>query len=54
VKRDAWDDEDDWPKRRYTAADIPPEPKRRASIVVWMYVVAAALILFQILHFYFG
>jgi hypothetical protein len=55
-KRPGWDDEDDdWnqPRRHLRPDQIPPATAGwKPTIVEWMYVVAGALILWQILRFY--
>jgi hypothetical protein len=52
-----WDDDDDWgrPPRRIDPATLPPvKPPMRPNVVQWMYILAAVLILAQILYFYLG
>jgi hypothetical protein len=55
-KRPGWDDEDDdWnqPRRHLRPDQIPPATAGwKPTIVEWMYVVAGALILWQVLRFY--
>jgi hypothetical protein len=38
------DDEDDWPKKRYSASDMPPDDGRLARATALAYVLAAIAI----------
>lgn len=38
------DDEDDWPKKRYTAADVPQDDGRLGRATALIYVLAALAI----------
>ena len=38
------DDEDDWPKKRYSAADVPPDDGRLGRATGLIYVLAALAI----------
>ena len=38
------DDEDDWPKKRYSASDVPPDDGRLGRATALVYVLAAIAI----------
>lgn len=49
------DDEDDWGRKPGTVkpGEFPPTPPPRGpSIVTWMYILAAVLVIAQIVYFY--
>ena len=51
----AMDDEDDWPKKRYSAADMPPDDGRLGRATALIYGLAAiALIAALVFAFLFS
>ena len=43
------DDEDDWPKKKHSAADVPPDDGRLGRATALVYVLAAVAIVVALL-----